>query len=204
MEINQPYDIRLAAYTPQNAADILCEVKRDDPLILKAPPVKPRAGDVFIYLSNGKYTNDWKCDQYRWANNGTVQLPRSKPIVKKSYYAIDTPEGLSNDFRKHVYVLLHSEDELSTYPKLVLIHYLGDEKVANDFPHGNQKKNTSRNYCQLCPSSLTKTKEQLSTTSPSKLYKTEIAAIDCHPSLVRVMKPRDIKQVSTLVRGLII
>ena len=107
--INQPYDICLAAYTPQNSADILCEVKRDDPLILKAPPVKPRAGDVFIYLSNGKYTNDWKCDQYRWANNGTVQLPRSKPIVKKSYYAIDTPEGLSNDFRKHVYVLLHSE-----------------------------------------------------------------------------------------------
>ena len=80
---------------------------------------------------------------------------------------------------------------------LVLIHYLGDEKFATDFPHGYQKKNASRNYCQLCPSSITKTKEQLSTTSQLKLYKKEVTAIDCHPSLLRIMKPRDIKQVNT-------
>ena len=40
MEINQPYDIRLATYTPQDA-DILFEMKMDDPSLLKAPPIKP-------------------------------------------------------------------------------------------------------------------------------------------------------------------
>ena len=77
----------------------------------------------------------------------------------------------------------------------VLIHYLGDEKTAQDFSHGNQKKNPERNYCQQCPSLRRKITEQVATTDPAKLYKTEIAAMDCHPALARVIKPRDIKQV---------
>ena len=36
----------------------------------------------------------------------------------------------------------------------VLIHYLGNEKAAQDFPHGNQKKNPDRKYCQQCPSTI--------------------------------------------------
>ena len=77
----------------------------------------------------------------------------------------------------------------------VLIHYLGDEKTAHYFPHGNQKKNPEQKYVQQCPSSRKKTAEQVATTDPAKVYKTEIAAMDCHPAHVRVMKPRDIKQV---------
>ena len=77
----------------------------------------------------------------------------------------------------------------------VLIHYLGDEKTAQDFSHGNRKKNPERKYCQQCPSSRNKMAEQVVTTDPAKLYKTEIAAMDCHPALARVLKPRDIKQV---------
>jgi len=76
----------------------------------------------------------------------------------------------------------------------VLIHYLGDEKTALDFSHGNQKKNPERNYCQ-CPSLRKKITEQVATTDPAKLYKTEIAAMICHPVLAKVIKPRDIKQV---------
>ena len=77
----------------------------------------------------------------------------------------------------------------------VLIHYLGDEKTAQDFSHGNQKKNPERNYCQQCPSLRKRITEQVATTDPAKLYKTEIAAMDCHPALAKVIKPRDIKQV---------
>ena len=82
----------------------------------------------------------------------------------------------------------------------VLIHYLGNEKAAQDFPHGNQKKNPERKYCQQCPSSRKKTAEQVVTTDPAKFYKTEIAAMDCHPALARVMKPRDIKQVDSKIQ----
>ena len=39
--------------------------------------------------------------------------------------------------------------------------------------------------------------EQVATIDPAKLYKTEIAAMDCHPALAKVIKPRDIKQVSS-------
>lgn len=79
----------------------------------------------------------------------------------------------------------------------VLIHYVGNENTAQDFPHGNQKNNPERKYCQQCPSLRKKTAEQAATTDPAKLYKTEIAAMDCHPALARVMKPRDIKQVQS-------
>ena len=37
--------------------------------------------------------------------------------------------------------------------------------------------------------------EQVATTDPAKLYKTEIATMDSHPVLAKVIKPRDIKQV---------
>ena len=37
--------------------------------------------------------------------------------------------------------------------------------------------------------------EQVATTDPAKLYKTEIAALNCHPALAMVIKPGDIKQV---------
>ena len=57
--------------------------------------------------------DDWKSDQYRWANNGVIKLPRSKPLVQKSYFSIDTPEGRSNDFTRHVYVLLGKDDKVS-------------------------------------------------------------------------------------------
>ena len=75
----------------------------------------------------------------------------------------------------------------------MLIHYLGDEKCVQDFPHGNQRKCPEQNYVQQCPSLRKKIADHVTTTNPAKFYKTEIAAIDFHPALVRVMKPRNIK-----------
>ena len=49
---------------------------------------------------------------------------------------------------------------------------------------------------QQCPSLRKKIADHMTTPEPAKFYKTEIAAIDCRPAHVRVMKPRNIKQVN--------
>jgi len=51
----------------------------------------------------------------------------------------------------------------------VLIHYLGDEKFAKDFPHGNQRKHLERNYCKQCPSMIATLQDEISDSNPSKL-----------------------------------
>ena len=32
---------------------------------------------------------DWRCDQYRWINQGVKRLPKKDPVLKKSYIAIE-------------------------------------------------------------------------------------------------------------------
>lgn len=89
--------------------------------IIREPPVKPKAGNIYIYLNivmhskQGLCTklnyaliiiimpfsdqvDNWKCYQYRWYNNGCHKLPRSGPRVKKVFYKIDLPDGPSGTF----------------------------------------------------------------------------------------------------------
>ena len=68
---------------------------------------------------------DWRCDQYRWSNQGVRRLPRKDPHVKKSYFHVDTPNGPSREFVKHAYQLLPPNSG-----NVVLLHYMGDEKAA--------------------------------------------------------------------------
>ena len=77
----------------------------------------------------------------------------------------------------------------------VLIHYLGDENIAEDFPHGNQKKHMERNYCKQCPSMVEALQEEISNSNPSDVYKAQVASTSCHPSHVKVFIPRDVKMV---------
>ncbi len=62
----------------------------------------------------------------------------------------------------------------------VLIHYLGNENLNVDFPHGNSKQNASDHH-RTCPSLLHK----MSTTVdlPSNVYKKAISSIKCPPEL---------------------
>ena len=83
----------------------------------------------------------------------------------------------------------------------VLIQYIGDERVAKDFAHDNQK-NFERNYCKQCPSMLNKLTTQTATTDPAKIYKSEIAAMDCHSAYAKVLKPRNTKQVCMISQRL--
>ena len=77
-------------------------------------------------------TDDWRCDQYRWINHGVRQLPKKEPRIKKSYFQLSTPRGASAEFSRHAYQLLPP-----TNNNAVLIHYLGNEKAATPYPHGN-------------------------------------------------------------------
>ena len=70
--------------------------------------------------------DDWRCDQFRWVNQGVTKLPRKGPKLKKLYFDTDTPNGPSKEFQRHGYQLLDDKS-------VTLIHYLGDEKAAIDF-----------------------------------------------------------------------
>ena len=76
------------------------------------------------------------------------QLPKTDPVIKKSYFQIDTPEGPSVKVSKHAHQLIVPSNNI------VLVHYLGDENIARDFVHGNVKHNTESLYVRTCPSVL--------------------------------------------------
>ena len=54
--------------------------------------------------------------------------PRS-PVVVKSYFVLDTEDGLNNDFKRHAY------QQLGKSNVTTIIHYIGDETVAVAFSH---------------------------------------------------------------------
>ena len=72
---------------------------------------------------------------------------------------------------------------------------MGNEKLAKDFPHGNQKKHSDRNYCKQCPSMRSSLKTEVSRTNPAQAYKMQVASAKCHPSQMKVLIPRDLKMV---------
>ena len=78
------------------------------------------------------FKDDWKSDQYRWINNKVARLPKKEPFVKKTYFVSDSPTGPCNEFKKHAYELIQSNN-------YVLIHYLGNEKTFIPFSHRNKK-----------------------------------------------------------------
>ena len=49
MELPQPYIVRYKTISPREAANLLHTVNIEDTIAL--PPVKPKAGDVFIYAN---------------------------------------------------------------------------------------------------------------------------------------------------------
>ena len=61
-------------------------------------------------------------------------LPQHDPEVRKSYFQIQTKNGSSKYFTRHAYELLGKSDT-----NVVLVHYLGNEKLSQKLPHGNSK-----------------------------------------------------------------
>lgn len=95
------------------------------------------------------------------------------------------PSGRDLRFKKHAYFSL---DENKT--SFILIHYVGDENVAVQYPHGNSK-NTTHSFYRTPPSVL----HQLSSTSdlPSNVYKNAVSS-----NMKPLMSPRNSRQIINL------
>ena len=82
--------------------------------------------------------------------------PGKKPRVRKSYHLIDTPNGPSKDFQHHAYQLPDNKD-------ITVIHYLGNEDLASNFPYCNAKHSTFT-YVHTCPSYVKTLEKKCETT----------------------------------------
>ena len=138
-------------------------------------------------------TDDWRCDQNRWVNQGVRRLPRKKPHIKKMYFQLNTQDGVTADFVKHAYELLPPSNSTT-----VLIHYLGDEKAAVPYEHGNYKRNDGRVHIRTCPSVLKSLENDCKVNPPAKIYKKRITHNPPPETHIAVKQPRDIKQVKNI------
>lgn len=125
----------------------------------------------------------------RWYENGTKRIPSSEPLYQKIHFSIVLESCRNLNFKRHTYLPIHFEKN-----KLVLLHYLGDESIAVDYPHGNSN-NSIHNYQRTCPSVL----QQLRSAPdlPGNIYKkfiSENAISTVPPSLL----PRNTRQVINL------
>ena len=139
-------------------------------------------------------TDDWRCDQYRWINQGVHNLPKKDPIVQKSYFQISTPHGPSRDFLRHSYQLIPSNH-------FTLIQYLGDDRTASNIPHGNAMNHT-RHHVRTCPSVLKELENQCALSSTSKVYKSCITKLP-PVSNMPVLQPRNSTQVENVRRKML-
>jgi hypothetical protein len=85
------------------------------------------------YIINKRYefyVDDWRADGYRWKQNGFSLIPNKEKVYKKIHFNINTGDGLSSSFQKFVFKKCDGDDNH------VIVHYLGNDNIAVDFPHG--------------------------------------------------------------------
>jgi len=66
------------------------------------------------------FIDDWRADHYRWQNNGVAALPKKNPVVSKSYFALDTEDGLSNEFKWYAYQKVGKSNDTTIIITLVM------------------------------------------------------------------------------------
>ena len=121
---------------------------------------------------------------------GRKSLPPSNPVIRKIYFYNVRPAGGKNIlFKRHVYTLLNGPSYGT------LLHYLGDDTTAIQFPHGNRKRD-NKSHFRTCPSVLKRVSEANDT--PANVYKKEISSgqgIKYPSNLQPVCLPRNVKQI---------
>ena len=145
---------------------------------------------IIIFVHS--FTDNWKCDHYRWLNNGPKEIPRRGPLVRKLYFLARVPEGKTFQFQRHAYILI--SDYRS--PKPVLVHYIGNESIMVDFPHGNSKK-TIKPFYAVAPS-VRKEIARKSMASPTDII--ESMKHKDEESSNPVLTPRNKNQIRNLKR----
>ncbi len=134
---------------------------------------------------------DWRSDQYRWVHQGVAKLPRKGPQLRKLYFVADTPSGPSKGVQRHAYQLLENKS-------ITVVHYLGDEAAAVDFPHRGAKAEDERNFVRTCKSYLQECQEKCRHDKANMVYKREVAGMNCKPQNAPVQIPRNMKQLRNL------
>lgn len=129
-------------------------------------------------------SDDWRADGYRWRQNGLKKLPEKAPVFSKIYFCNTSPNGMNKSFLKEAFK--------SMCGKTVIIHYLGDEATAVDYPHGNAKSLTATHQ-RTAPSVLQSLKENIYS-SASEVYKKKVGG-GLMPGY-SMLFPRNIKQVT--------
>lgn len=61
----------------------------------------PSTNEIFMfYTKDINKQNDWKCDGFKWVNDGaSKQLPKSDPKIIVSYYFAVTRVALPDDYK---------------------------------------------------------------------------------------------------------
>lgn len=77
----------------------------------------------------------------------------------------------------------------------MLVHYVGDNSLAEDYSHGSTKTDT-RFFTHTCPSVLRNLEK--TTDLPSKVYKDTIANSSYKVQLQQTLQPRNTTQISNL------
>lgn len=134
----------------------------------------------------------YRCDQYRWNNGGSKEVPKNEPFLKKYFFYAhaENISGGSKSFRKIEYRLLESEkDPLG----LVLVYYIGDSSDAVPCVHGNSRSN-QRNFVRNAPYVVPDVKNRGLLEKPKEVYAALITA-EGTAGLEAVEKPRNIEQV---------
>lgn len=121
--------------------------------------------------------NDDKDQTFLWVNNG---YPRVIKDVNKVYYDVKTGDGYSTSFKRQVFFF-------QEYPKVKLIHYIGDASVFQPLQHGNDKKENAVPYQPTKPSTLAALKQQVEHLDPHQVYKANVH-----------INPRNAKQCQNL------
>ena len=113
---------------------------------------------------NPASVHDWKADGHKWSNQGTSKLPRTKPIIKKTYFVLKNDDAMNKGFKKESFQLTNG----SIY---TLLHYLGDHQLSKPGPHGNVGQQTKL-FFPTKQSVLTTIGESVSVGQvPNRVYK---------------------------------
>lgn len=131
---------------------------------------------LFLIIS----LDDWKCDTFKWRDNGTKKLKSTPVLVKKYYVSIKENGEISNAFKRYSYTILHCKKGL------VLIHYTGDNSTL-----GHTKP-----HIRTCPSVLRDLESSVK--SPSNVYKDKILKCDLSIEHHTVLLLRNKKQVANM------
>lgn len=118
-------------------------------------------------------------------------------MVKKLFFIGKNPDGKTSKFQRHVYTLIGDQRS----PKPVLVHYLGDETVMIDHPHGNTKKSTEP-YFATAPSVRKSLSSRASSPggTPNKVLQDSLDGYDGMKN--PVLTPRNKIQVRNIRRNL--